>query len=131
MRNRGVKLKSLLQGVGLLSVFPLSWLVTELWPDSSISVCIFRMITKTECPFCGLTRAFACIWKSDFSGAANLHPLWWLAAGIIWITASIKISQGILGEKKTFRYLLNSRTCMYCMFGFSFLTVLIRSGLLH
>lgn len=37
--------------------------------------CPFKMITGTDCPGCGLTRAFACIWLCDIPAAVKYHPL--------------------------------------------------------
>lgn len=37
--------------------------------------CPFKMITGADCPGCGLTRAFFCIFLGDFRAAAGYHPL--------------------------------------------------------
>ena|SRR5688572_3551392 len=40
-----------------------------------ISLCGFLWLTGRPCPFCGMTRALACLLKGDLSLALNLHPL--------------------------------------------------------
>ncbi|MBR3967670.1 MAG: DUF2752 domain-containing protein [Clostridia bacterium] len=37
--------------------------------------CPFRILTQTDCPACGITRAFLCALKGDFISAFNYHPL--------------------------------------------------------
>lgn len=36
--------------------------------------CPFKMITGIDCPGCGLTRAFLCIFLGDISAAVMYHP---------------------------------------------------------
>jgi Protein of unknown function (DUF2752) len=40
-----------------------------------VSLCGFLWLTGRPCPFCGLTRALACLLKGDFALALNFHPL--------------------------------------------------------
>ena len=39
------------------------------------SVCGFLWLTGRPCPFCGMTRALACLLKGDFALAVSFHPL--------------------------------------------------------
>ena len=59
-----------------------------LWPIPSeprISYCGFLWLTGRPCPFCGLTRALACLLKGDLTLALILHPLSPLALAALMI----------------------------------------------
>jgi hypothetical protein len=43
--------------------------------QSHISLCGFLWLTGRPCPFCGMTRAMACLLKGNFTLALNFHPL--------------------------------------------------------
>lgn len=61
----------------------LAWWVLGHWvpPDGvEHSVCMFRRLTSTPCPGCGLTRAFAHLAKGEVGAALAMHPLAPLAA---------------------------------------------------
>ena len=43
--------------------------------QSHISLCGFLWLTGRPCPFCGLTRALACLLKGDLALSLTFHPL--------------------------------------------------------
>jgi Protein of unknown function (DUF2752) len=43
--------------------------------EPRISFCGFLWLTGRPCPFCGLTRALACLLKGDLTLALSFHPL--------------------------------------------------------
>ncbi|HEX4959942.1 MAG TPA: DUF2752 domain-containing protein [Thermoanaerobaculia bacterium] len=43
--------------------------------DPAQAVCLLRRLFHLPCPGCGLTRAFACLAKGEWSAAVALHPL--------------------------------------------------------
>lgn len=40
--------------------------------------CPIKYITGISCAGCGMTRAWLCVLRLDFSGAYYFHPLYWL-----------------------------------------------------
>ena len=70
----------------LWAAFPVAWLLHPLVMKSRMVLCGFRAITGHPCPFCGLTRAFACATHGEFAEASAFHPFWWffflLVAGL-------------------------------------------------
>jgi len=40
-----------------------------------VSLCGFLWLTGRPCPFCGMTRALACLLKGDLTLALTFHPL--------------------------------------------------------
>jgi hypothetical protein len=40
-----------------------------------VSLCGFLWLTGRPCPFCGMTRALACLLKGNLALALNFHPL--------------------------------------------------------
>jgi len=42
--------------------------------DRGPTVCVFRRVTGTPCPTCGLTRATALLLRGDWRAATALHP---------------------------------------------------------
>ena len=40
-----------------------------------VSVCGFLWLTGRPCPFCGMTRALACLLQGDLALAISFHPL--------------------------------------------------------
>lgn len=65
--------------------------------------CPFKMITGTDCPGCGLTRAFFCILFCDFSAAIQYHPLSPLLFGEFFYLAYY---QFLIGKKINRRAML-------------------------
>ena len=49
------------------------------------SLCGFLWLTGRPCPFCGITRALACLLRGDFAVALNFHPLSPLALAALLI----------------------------------------------
>ena len=43
--------------------------------QAQTSLCGFLWLTGRPCPFCGMTRALACLLKGDFALAMSFHPL--------------------------------------------------------
>ena len=50
-----------------------------------VSLCGFLWLTGRPCPFCGLTRALACLLKGDLALALSFHPLSPLALAALLI----------------------------------------------
>ena len=50
-----------------------SWLVRPRAFDGPV-LCPMRLLFGVPCPGCGMTRAFACLWRGDLDGAVMLHP---------------------------------------------------------
>ncbi len=63
-------------GLGLLASFPLAWLLYPVAPGPEAMTCVFRTFTDKPCPFCGLTRAFACAVHGQWGEALAYNPLW-------------------------------------------------------
>lgn len=60
-----------------------------------IPLCGFLWLTSRPCPFCGLTRALACLWKGELGTALSLHPLSPLAFAallIIFLGSSLGVA---------------------------------------
>ena len=51
----------------------LAFLPIPLQPQTSL--CGFLWLTGRPCPFCGITRALACLLRGDLAVALNFHPL--------------------------------------------------------
>ena len=49
------------------------------------TVCLFKRFLQTECPGCGLTRAFYHIFHGNFSSALDCSKLSWLVFGAFLI----------------------------------------------
>lgn len=47
--------------------------------------CIFEWLTGISCPGCGLTRAWLCVLKLDFTGAFYYHPLWLIVPIVVML----------------------------------------------
>lgn len=62
--------------VSMPVVFVLTWLITG-------TPCVLHSTTGLPCPGCGLTRALMLALRGDFTGAWNMHPLFWLAPLLI------------------------------------------------
>ncbi len=75
--------RRLFGAVVLLASFPVAWLAAPLIRAERVPVCIFYEATGWRCPFCGLTRAFACATHGQLAEAWRQNPLWPLAAGLI------------------------------------------------
>lgn len=100
----------ILLGMSLLAVFPLAWAIyPAVIVPTDFTVCVFRTLTKLECPFCGLTRALASAMHGNFQAAFAFHPLWWLAAVLIAGTGILTIFDSIDGGSRLGR-LLRYRT---------------------
>ncbi len=50
-----------------------SWLVRP-WAFDGPVTCPTRLLFGVPCPGCGMTRAFACLWRGDLAAAVRLHP---------------------------------------------------------
>jgi hypothetical protein len=50
-----------------------SWLVRLRAFDGPV-LCPTRLLFGVPCPGCGMTRAFACLWRGDLDAAVRLHP---------------------------------------------------------
>ena len=56
-----------------LAVFALLLLIWNIWDLP----CGLRALTGIPCPTCGLTRAWLCAFRLDFSGAFRQYPMFW------------------------------------------------------
>ena len=67
--------QSLLWRVGISGgiLLLLAFLPFSLQPRASL--CGFLWLTGRPCPFCGMTRALACLLKGDLALAISFHPL--------------------------------------------------------
>jgi hypothetical protein len=81
----------------LYSVFPVAWAGAPFITQANGCICIFRMMTGKPCVFCGLTRAFAHATHCEFGMAFSCHPLWWLAALVIFALATISLVDSVAG----------------------------------
>ena len=75
LKPLGGKNKPLLWRVGISGsiLMLLAFLPVPLQPR--ISLCGFLWLTGRPCPFCGLTRALACLLKGDLAVSLTFHPL--------------------------------------------------------
>jgi hypothetical protein len=74
--SRVIRLSAVMVGSGLLLV-------------SKIPLCPIALLTGHPCPGCGLTRASFAALHGDFVHAHALHPLVWLAAPLVGISALV------------------------------------------
>ena len=104
----------LFSGIILLSLFPLSWLLYPYIINANLSTCTFKIITRKPCPFCGLTRAFACFMRNDWHAASEFHPLWWIAVLLIFTAGIILIIDGI--NKTDYSYAIKQKLAPFKKF---------------
>jgi len=64
------KLGLKLAGLAVFVLLLLTWYLLDL-------PCVLRTITGIPCPTCGLTRAWLCTFRLDFSGAFLQYPMFW------------------------------------------------------
>ena len=83
MALKNIRIWRLIIALTLLLLFPGARLFLLLFGSSKISFCGFRTLTGIECPFCGLTRAFASASTGAFSQATANHPAWWIAGASV------------------------------------------------
>jgi hypothetical protein len=81
-------------GMLLFGTIPVAWWIRPLLSDDKI-LCIFRLLTRHECPFCGLTRSFACAVHGELSKAFQYHPLWPIAAFLVLVVGTLCIYEAI------------------------------------
>jgi hypothetical protein len=97
--------RNLLWCVGLLCVFPIAFVFAPLIRSEKIPLCFFRQTTGLDCPFCGLTRAFACATHGQFTAANHFNPLWLPIAALMVGMALIFAIDASTGSATTLRYL--------------------------
>lgn len=62
-------------GLALLgSIFAIALAFFRFEIDRGLTVCLFRRVTGTPCPTCGMTRAAALLLRGEWSAALALHP---------------------------------------------------------
>jgi hypothetical protein len=86
-------------GLAILALFGLAWLIHPLVTHPKApTFCVFRIVTRKPCLFCGMTRAFASAARGHWRAATEYHPLWWLAAAILAATAAILLTDAATGR---------------------------------
>jgi hypothetical protein len=86
---RRTRSRSLLEAAALLGAFPAAYIFSPLILKDSVIICPFRIATGLPCPFCGLTRSFACATHFHFHQAFALNPLWPVAAITIVVAGTL------------------------------------------
>ncbi len=80
----------------LFCLFPAAYLYESHLGSTGIIHCFFRSVTGIECPFCGLTRAFAAAGTGKFQLAKSFHPAWSIAAAAVVFYGIILLSDALL-----------------------------------
>jgi hypothetical protein len=93
-RNNFLKVLTKAEATKLLKILPffavymvLAWLITK-------STCIFMVILGLPCPGCGLTRAFAALFRLQLGAALWWHPLFWLIPVMLIVFAVKRLKYG-------------------------------------
>lgn len=100
MALKNIRIWRLTIALTLLLLFPGARLFLLLFGSSKISFCGFRTLTGIECPFCGLTRAFASASTGAFSQATANHPAWWIAGASVLFYGVLLISDALTGKNR-------------------------------
>lgn len=75
--------KSVLIGSVLLLILPITGILSEEIQKESRGGCLIKSAFQTNCPFCGMTRAFSFAAHGDLAKANQLNPGWSVALFII------------------------------------------------
>jgi len=81
----------------LTAVPAVAWAVHPIVSQDMIGICFFRTVTGIPCPFCGLTRAFACAARGQFDKAVEHHPFWYAVALAVVIVDLLLILDAAFG----------------------------------
>ncbi len=68
-------------------------------PNSMPEICIFTMVTRVPCMFCGLSHAFHAINNGNFQDAVGFHPLAFVAYGVVVILTIFSLFRIFLWDK--------------------------------
>ncbi|HEX2949835.1 MAG TPA: DUF2752 domain-containing protein [Armatimonadota bacterium] len=66
-------------------------------PHHNHTICLFRLVTRLDCPTCGMTRAFRAMGRLDVSEAIRYNPLGPAFFGMVvigWVYAIIMFCSG-------------------------------------
>ena len=77
-----------------------AWLVLAAWmptDDPAWTTCLFKRVTRLDCPSCGVTRALSLLAHGNLRGSLERHPLaapLAAEAALLWLLAPLALRRG-------------------------------------
>jgi hypothetical protein len=104
MKVQRVRLEKFALALILLGTFPLARAIPSNYGTHGLTVCFFRTLTGSPCPFCGLTHALVFAMHGQWTMAFRYHPLWWLAALMVLTAGLASLADAATGSQTLDRW---------------------------
>lgn len=92
--------KSILIGSVLLLILPITGILSKEIQKEYRGGCLIKSAFQTNCPFCGMTRAFSFAAHGSLAKANQLNPGWSIMLFIITTLGIIHFLNGLTGVPK-------------------------------